>query len=730
MKEFNFYGEKIVISDGRENYIRLREEMEKIAGQLKEEFIQQYRNEYRSIDQVVASVFNMGESYLMRAAAWCIELMGKNHIYNYDTERFIRSCGLPSMEVWINACDKIANSYTSIIVNAQMSGAVKQWQQNYRGKWLGTAFSCMPSMGKMPVDWVTGMEYPSVGDSIAPAIYPNLVAMFNSEDTLGTLAGALYRGVAGLQKGLVSVLAGQSDHLIEGLDDEKLRDYPVIFNNIVGGLVPDEDVISQAAELVRIYPFKRELYMFMFDKYGDPEKMLTEMTAYFGLGNFMEGYKVKSVEDRIAKVDFTSVDAITEGRDQVRSVCERGGVDSSGYMEAFDELIKIARGYARYVDGIQYEEDAAADRAREELKSLFEKTHEMSGNKEDELRNIIEDVRNYSCQSRGKYISYLEEALKRAQLRYKTVKNIMFDSREDAAKARMECEAFEKLLSEPCESPEGLQKLRAAVDAMETKVKELYANLVGIMGDVWNRQDILYSTKAMYRPEKRNAYTAMWFEALDLYTAGGLLGLKNNSYIQWFEMMRQDFLTVKGVVYNNAQEANRSYYKVLSHAWAYKKYIDERNNASKGFFSSLKNSVSGLWAEKYQDDFGWLTQGGTRFLPPDTEEEGAALESQYPVMTGQMESNLGSVRALMDRVHVPYVQQDETISLESLMVADRHISGNEVLSVLNKVLKCGPLDPGKLRAAKGPGQNDVCQSCGAPLPVDALFCTKCGARRG
>lgn len=265
---------------------------------------------------------------------------------------------------------------------------------------------------------------------------------------------------------------------------------------------------------------------------------------------------------------------------------------------------------------------------------------------------------------------------------------------------------------------------------METKVKELYANLVGIMGDVWNRQDILYSTKAMYRPEKRNAYTAMWFEALDLYTAGGLLGLKNNSYIQWFEMMRQDFLTVKGVVYNNAQEANRSYYKVLSHAWAYKKYIDERNNASKGFFSSLKNSVSGLWAEKYQDDFGWLTQGGTRFLPPDTEEEGAALESQYPAMTGQMESNLGSVRALMDRVHVPYVQQDETISLESLMVADRHISGNEVLSVLNKVLKCGPLDPGKLRAAKGPEQNDVCQSCGAPLPVDALFCTKCGARRG
>ena len=42
---------------------------------------------------------------------------------------------------------------------------------------------------------------------------------------------------------------------------------------------------------------------------------------------------------------------------------------------------------------------------------------------------------------------YLEEALKRAELRYKTVKNMMFDSREEAQKARKECEDFEALLA-------------------------------------------------------------------------------------------------------------------------------------------------------------------------------------------------------------------------------------------------------------------------------------------
>lgn len=729
MREFDFYGERIVISDGAENYIRLRQEMEKIAEQLRAEFIERYKAEYRSIDQVVANVFNIGEAYIFRAGSWCIELMGKNRIYNYDTERFIRSFGLPSMEVWINACDKVANSYTSIIVNAQMSGSVKQWQQSYRSKWLGSAFSTMPAVGKMPVDWSTGLEYPNVGDSIAPNVYPNLVALFNSPDIPGLLAEALYRAIVGLHKGLVKVLVEESDHLIEGLDDERLRDFPVVFNNIVKGLVPAEDEIAQAASLVRIYPFKRELYMFMFDKYGDPAQVLPEMTKYFGLGDFMDSYKIESIEKNIGEVDFADVKALAEGQERIRELCTRGGVACESYMGAFDELKRIAATYARNVDGVAYESDEAANKVREELNALFEKTHELQGNKEDVVEALIKETQGYSCQSRQKYIAYLEEAKNRAQIRYKTVKNMLFDTREEADLARHECETFENLLKEQCKSIEDIQRLKVAAEGMKTKVRDLYIQLAGVMSDVWSRQDILYSTKALYRPEKRNIYTAMWFEALELFTAGDLLGFKNEAFVQWFEVMRRDFLTVKNISYTNAQEANRSYYKVLAHAVAYKKYIDEKNNANKGFFSSLKNSVSSLWAEKYQDDFGWLTLGGTRFLPPDTEEEGTALEGQYPAMMAPMEANLNGVRVLMDRVRVPYVQQDETLSLKPLMIEDKHMSGEEVLAVMNKVLRYRPLDPARLRLPSRPVDENICKSCGATLPKDGMFCGKCGARR-
>lgn len=729
MKEFDFYGEHIVVSDGRENYVRLRQEMEKIAGQLKADFIERYKASYTNIDQVVANVFNLGEELILGAASWCIELMGKNHIYNYNTERFIKSYGLTSMEVWINGCDKIANSYTSIIVNAQVSMSVKQWQQNYRGKWLGNAFSSMPAMGKPPLDWSTGLEYPPVGDSIAPDVYPNLVALFNSPKTLDTLAEALYRCVLGLHQGLVRVLMEQSDHLIEGLDDERLRDFPVIFSNITQGLVAKEDVIAQAAELIRIYPFRKELYMYMFDHYGDPDGVLSEMTGYFGLGDFMQSYKIQAVETKLADVDFSGKQPIAEGMEMIRELCRRSSVDDGAYMAAFEELLELEGTYARSVDGIVYDDEASAGKAREELKALFDAARDMSGNDEEKLEQLIGEAKAYTCQSRQKYISWLEQAEERAKLRHKTVKNIMFDTEEEADQARRECKAFEDCLKEPCGSQDALKALKEQAEAMKTKIRELYIQLVGMMGDVWSHQDILYSTRALYRPEKRTDYTAMWFEALELYTAGELLGLKNEAYLKWFEMMRQDFLTVKGVLYDNAPEANRSYYRVLSHAIAYKRYIDEKNNTSKGFFSSIKNSVSGLWAENYQDDFGWLTQGGTRFIPPDTEEEGRAMEGQYGAMMQAMENNLATIRTLMDRIHVPYEQQDEPVSLENMKISDRHVSAAEILSVMNKACQCHPLELGNIRAAYRDSSDNVCQKCGAPLPDEAVFCPRCGTRR-
>ncbi len=729
MKEFDFYGETITVSDGQENYARLRQEMEGIAAQLKSEFIQQYQRDYHSIDQVVANVFNVGEAYVLQAASWCIELMGKNHIYNYDTERFIKRYGLVPMEVWINACDKIANSYTSVIVNAQMSASVKQWQQNYRSKWLGSAFSSMPAVGKMPMDWSTGAEYPSVGDSIAPIICPNLVALFNHPDTLNTLADGLYRSVMGMHQGLVRALMEQSDHLIQGLDDEKLRDVQVIFQNIVNGVVTSEDVIAQAASIARIYPFKKELYVYMFDHYGDPSNVLTEMTRFFGLGDFMDTYKLDFVEKHIRGMDLTELEALNNGRETIKTICENGSVDGSAYISAFDTLIQKAREAARFVDGIVYEDDDLAGKARRELKELFEKTHGISGNKEDEIRQILDQVNAYSCKSRQKYADYLEEALKRADLRYRNVKNIMFDTREQAGQARKECETFEGLLKAPCKSKADIQGLKEKAEGMETCVRDIYTQLAACMNRVWNRQDILYSEKALYRPEKRTEYTSMWYEATELFQSGQILHLENEAYLKWYDMMNKDFLTVKGVVYNTALEANRAYYEALGHAIAYKKHMDEKNNTSKGFFASLKNSVSGIWSEKYQEDFEWLTLGGSRYLPQDTEEEGAQLENQYGSMNSFLENSLNSIRQIMDRAALPYTQQDEILSPESLMIKDQHISMEEVRDVMNKALKVHPLNPGTAgESAPRPGDN-VCKNCGQEMPDEAVFCPFCGTKQ-
>ena len=94
-----------------------------------------------------------------------------------------------------------------------------------------------------------------------------------------------------------------------------------------------------------------------------------------------------------------------------------------------------------------------------------------------------------------------------------------------------------------------------------------------------------------------------------------------------------------------------------------------------------------------------------------------------------MNANLNSVRALMERIHVPYIQQDEKLSLKPLMTEDKHISGDEVISIMNKALKICPLNMGQIRVTSRRIKENICKSCGAALPEDALFCVKCGAKR-
>lgn len=723
MKEFHLYGETIIFSDGQENYNRLRLEAEANAGRLKQEFMERYQASYRNMEQVVNGVFDLGEEYLRRAASWCVEQLGKHHIYNYDTDRFLKSCTV-SLEEWLGACDAVLDAYSSVLANAGLRDSVKQWQNNYHIKWLGEASS--PER-VLSVSWMTGKPVSVSAAELQQ--YTNLVTLFNSGAVQETLGEGLRAAAADMHQGVSLLLQGQADFPVEGLDPARLGDFSAVFANLNGGIAADEEILPQAAELIRLFPYSRELYFFLFDHYGDPSGVLSEMAEYLGLGPCITEYKLRFVEDKIASFDFTDGESLPSVREQVRELCEKSGVSPASYLSAIDGLIKTADEYARNVDGFPYEDAADAQNAKSQLQELFARTRGLTGNQEEEIQAIIGWLETCSCNTKEKYLAYLRDALNRTEIRFRTVKSVLFDSREEASEARTACGHMEELLAAPRTSIAAIRSLLETARALPSKISVIYTELLDAMLDVWNRQDILYSTKALCRPETRAAYTALWYEALGLYQEGELLALGNEAYNRWFSVLRTDFLTVKGVLHENAKEANRSYFKILSHAAAYKKYIEEKNNSKKGFFSSLKNSVSGLWTENYQEDFAWITANGTRFLPADTKEDGAALDAQYASAVAALDNRARTLRQLLDRAQVPHALQDEALSLEPLMLPEKHLTPEEVIAALNPVLKYHPLDTAGFQTTSRRIRENICPSCGATLAEDALFCTRCGAKR-
>ena len=694
MKEFRLLGNTISREVGEDNYNTVRLNVWRLANKYRNEFLEKFFRKFSNMEAVINNVEDLGNTFIFQIAEWGVSFLNQNKIYSYDINRFLEEYCREYLEPWFDAVQEIEDQYNEIIMSKEEAMEYRRQRKAGRGRLVGGGFGVSGAAKGMAMagaaNLATGMAHSAANavGNIASSISASnkKSALFKREETRNTYARGLFVTMFNLHYAVARALEKNSNCPVTYLSKGAANEADAIFHNIKKGIVPKEDIPDQLIRVISIYPYDKEVYEYIFDNYGDQEGELLILSDYFGCSLHKKIYS--ELETKFVGINFLDPEALNSAKEGFSHVCSHYGISSKDYLEAMNKILLMHHENRRTYDSVTYPDHETVERVREEIKNLVDRVEKLSGNNEELIRSIIQETEGLRCETKEKYLNYLRDALEKADSRYKTVKNIRYEDRELAQRARKEAEEIEELIrSCNFQELEGIKTLRQTIAAYETSVKEPYLSKLDATIDIWQKQDNLPVQFPSFFFVKRKFFSDLYYFALGLKWESEKLGFMNESYLSWFENMEHAFLTIKGERYYSAEEANKKYYTAYTHAVSYVNYINEKNGPKKGFLSSLKNNLSGVVVKNYESDFIFITNNGTMQMPMDTKEEGEELVRRHLQVMSELNAKVNAYDKLVEQLESQAELQDERLSVKRLVVDTPLLAANKVEEIVNEVCK-------------------------------------------
>ncbi len=716
MKEFRLLGYTIKRDVGEDNYNTVRLNVWRLANQYRNDFIEKFYGKFSNMDAVINNVDDFGNTYIYKIVEWGVSFLNQNKIYSYDIGRFIEEYCKEYLDPWFDATEEIEEQYNEILMTKEEAMAYRRQRKDSRGRLVGGGFGVSGAAKGMAMagaaNLATGLAHSAVNavGNMASSISASAKkgSLYKSTKTRDTYADGLYHAMFGLHYAIAKALDDNSDCPVTYLRKGAATEADAIFSNIKKGIVPKEDIPEQLTKAISIYPYDKEVYEYIFDHYGDKEGELLVTSDYFGCSLYKRIYT--ELETKFVALNFLYPKTLRNSKEKFTQVCEHCGIPSKDYIDVIDNILLMHDENAKNYDAITYPDQETASKVKEELTALVNRVENISGNDEELILTIIKEIETLRCESKEKYLNYLREALNRADIRYKTVKGVLFSDRETARKARQEAAKIEELFRN-CNfnTLEEIRTLRNTVAEYETDLKENFLKKLDAMIDIWQKQDSLPAQYQSFFFVKRKYFSDLYYYALGLKWESEKLGFLNENYLNWFTYMENAFMTIKGERYYSAEEANKKYYGAFAHAVSYLNYLNEKNGPKKGFLSSLKNNLSGVVVKNYESDFAFITNNGTLQMPNDTKEEGEELVRQHMKFMTDITNRANSHNSLLEQLDQPAELQEEYLSIAELVIKTPPLSSKKVEELVNSVCKYQKLS---LREEGTPSDSNSSSSAG------------------
>lgn len=462
---FHFFGNLIHFPDNEIYYAKIYKKYSDKAWEVVKLYEKNYKD-FGSLASLIKKGNDTAQKYVEETLNMMISELKQNKVYDVSLNRVLEKHYYDIFYDWEEAYDSVCEAYEAIMDNKEEAVRQRQKRKESRGRWVGGGFglggAIKGAMTAGALNMAGGAVHGvfntlgNIADSFAASSAASKI--YRNEDTLNTLLSGLYRSI-------LTIHLVHCEYLNIEIPAYDMERAEIILSNIP--TMPQSDKIPQIIECIRTCPIFEDIYFRAVDELGDEKGEIADIAEKFGL--WSEVIKYKS-ELAVASIDTDKLAAMeSENSTHLMLVAE---LKENQEIQDFNNDKWI-----RYVD-------AALESARD-----------MRLKTETEMKKLgltPETLDNAKWNKLNKWI-------KKVDVGSRTVKRIVYDTREQAQTARKEYNYITndlkiyEILKLEGRSLEDIEKLKAIQREVENKcqteavvaeVKELIDRQLQIFEDL------------------------------------------------------------------------------------------------------------------------------------------------------------------------------------------------------------------------------------------------------
>ena len=688
MSKYTISGKTIEFSDAEERFIDLQKCLLKDLAKAEDVFLEFY-SQCGSIETVLKRYTDMADDIWTGAAErhfYSLGEYGITDVTKKDYMDYMNDC----FDITDSAHSVVLDEFSKITDETEKAAAMRSKRKESRGRAEDYGLAEKGSAAAEAINAGTGILHSAINlvGNAASAVGAGI-------DKLTLYADTKAREV--LLNGICKALEAECS-LYQRFVEEKTgsKYFENKFDKTRGEalaesarLLKGEDGKETAVRAMTLYPFNNVPYEYIISTYGDSDNAVQDMAERCCPFADIKKFKAELVKGRIQTADYSSKESVVTASEEVSTLCSDLGISADVYTDPLKKIISRYEAIDLKVDGFNYETKEQADNARRERDIMDKTLLSYTVNDEKPLLELRENIeKNFTSLSRSKYLDFVDTELKAYDLRYRTVNEKVYETREEADTVRAQIRELAGMISDiQINSAEDAAALKNKAEAAApAEINAPYLERCGVIADVYGHAEEFYNKYRDNITGTRADQTLVLAEAQSIIDKLSRVNVRNDEMFNYLNGEIEAFKTVMNKTYPNVIEATDAYYAGLEKAYKYKEYLDQKSE-KKSFFGKLKETVQGVAAMFNEASYNYFSEKGTRDLPVYDQSEwtdDVRDDCESFVEDAEMfaENQDGITKALLTTYDIPTA----AVHVEGLLLPDEEMTEGEISKALSGIL--------------------------------------------